>query len=115
MNVGLNEQVEALVRRGFGSPCALGPGLVVVETTGRVSGKSRTVPLLAQRFGNTVLVSTVRKQSQWVRNIEVDPNPSIVLNGRSQSVDVSVTRFGDWTLVRMTITSETSKSDAQAA
>jgi deazaflavin-dependent oxidoreductase (nitroreductase family) len=97
----VNDFVENIVRLGFGSPCSYGSGLVVIETVGRKSGQPRTIPLLAQRFGNTLLVSTVREHSQWVRNLEVDENPTVVLNKESVPVKVNVRRFGRWTLLRL--------------
>jgi F420H(2)-dependent quinone reductase len=101
--MAFNDTVEQLVRAGIGSPLPLpvSAGIVVIETKGRVSGKPRNTPLLAQRIGNTLMVSTVRTASQWVRNLEADDAPTVVLNGKSRPVKVSVKRIGDWTLVRM--------------
>jgi hypothetical protein len=50
------------------------------------------VPLLATRLGNKVMVSTVRSNSQWVRNIEVDPNVVVHLCGRRRAATAEVTR-----------------------
>jgi F420H(2)-dependent quinone reductase len=106
--VKTNEFVERIVRAGVGGPCKIGPlgvgsGFVIVETTGRKSGKRRTVPLLAQRIGDTVVVSTVRTNSQWVRNVEVDAAPSLYVDGTSRRVSAVVRRIGSWTLVRFTL------------
>ncbi len=56
----------------------------MVETTGRVSGLPRRVPLLGVRVGGTVLVSTVRRRSRWVRNLEATPVARVWLHGRAR-------------------------------
>jgi F420H(2)-dependent quinone reductase len=106
--VKTNQFVERIVRAGIGGPCnirpfGIGSGFVIVETTGRKTGLRRTVPLLAQRFGNTVVVSTVRTKSQWVRNVEVDAAPSVYVDGKSRPAKAVVRRLGDWTVVRFTL------------
>jgi hypothetical protein len=101
--MAFNDTIEQLVRVGIGSPLPLplSAGIVILETKGRVSGKPRNMPLLAQRIGSSLLVSTVRTSSRWVRNLEADDAPRVVLNGKSRSVKAKVRRIGDWTLVRL--------------
>jgi deazaflavin-dependent oxidoreductase (nitroreductase family) len=97
----VNQLVERLVRAGIGSPCGVGSGVVVIETKGRKTGAGRTVPVLAQRFGNTLIVSTVRTNSQWVRNLEADQTPTVVVNKRSRPVTVVARRIGRFTVLRL--------------
>lgn len=101
--MAFNDRVEQLVRSGIGSPLPLplSAGIIILETKGRVSGKVRNMPLLAQRIGGSLLVSTVRTSSQWVRNLEADDAPRVVLNGKSRAVKAKVRRLGDWTVVRL--------------
>ena len=81
----LNRFVEPRIRDGFGSPRLVPGGLVVVETTGRRSGRRRRVPLVATRIQGHILVSTFRgRRSQWVKNLAEDPNIRFWLRGRAR-------------------------------
>ena len=88
----MNRLVLPAVRAGIGSPLPLGFGLVVLETTGRRSGLTRAVPVVAFRAGRRVTVSTVRPDSQWVKNLEAQSSAAIWRNGRRRGVTAHVQR-----------------------
>ena len=88
----LNSIVRPLLKRGAASPLPIGAGLVVLETTGRSSGLPREVPLVAARIGDRVLVSTVRRRSQWVRNLDAEPQAHVWLGGERRPVTASLQR-----------------------
>jgi deazaflavin-dependent oxidoreductase (nitroreductase family) len=99
----VNRLAERAIRAGLGVPCYVGVGLVLVETKGRKTGQPRTVPVLANRLGNTIFVSTVRENSQWIRNLQADPAPSVVIDRRSQPVTVSAVKLGRWNVLRLDV------------
>lgn len=98
----LNSVVRPAVLAGAGNPLPVGGGAIVLETRGRVSGRPRQVPLLASRLGDKITVSTVRGDSQWLKNIEADPNVVINLYGRRRTATAQVTR-GPLNLVVLTL------------
>lgn len=88
----LNSIVRPAVQAGAANPLPVGGGAVVLETTGRISGEPRRVPVVATRVGGTLAVSTVRGDSQWLRNIEADPNVRVYLCGTPRAATATVRR-----------------------
>ena len=87
---GLNSVVEPLVRAGFGSPLLWPTGAIVLETTGRNTGQSFNIPLLATRMGDLVVVSTYRRRSQWVKNLAASTETRYWMGGRSHEATALV-------------------------
>ncbi len=91
----LNAVVRPSIRRGFGSPCLAPWGLVVLEHKGRRTGRTYESPLLALRIGRRVVVATYRKdRSQWVRNLEEQPQTHLWMNGQRKPYRAFVLREG---------------------
>jgi deazaflavin-dependent oxidoreductase (nitroreductase family) len=90
----VNQFAEALIRAGVGGPLCVGLGLVLIETKGRKTGAPRSVPVLANRVGNRLYVSTVRSQSQWIRNVEADDTPRVIVDRKSRAVRVKSVQVG---------------------
>ena len=78
----LNAVAEPLIRAGLGNPVCWPTGAIVLETTGRKTGRTRKVPVLATRIGSLLLVSTVRRRSQWLKNLAMHPSTRYWLGGR---------------------------------
>src|ERR1043165_2880458 len=79
----LNRVAEPLVRAGLGNPVCWPAGAIVLEITGRKTGRIYKVPLLAMRTGALLLVSPVRRRSQWLKNLATRPRTRYWLGGRS--------------------------------
>lgn len=88
----LNGVVKPALELGIGNPLPIGVGAVLVETTGRKSGKPRQVPLMSMRLGDRLFVSTVRSDSQWFANLEAEPSARVQLHGTFREATTSVTR-----------------------
>lgn len=77
----LNSFVEPIVRAGFANPVLWPTGAIVLETKGRKTGRLYNVPLLAARFGNLFVVSTIRRRSQWLKNLAANPEARYWMRG----------------------------------
>ncbi len=87
----LNAVVGPSIQRGFGSPCVTPWGLVVLEHTGRLTGRQYRSPLLAMRLGRQVVVTTYRSErSNWIRNLEDQPRTHLWINGERRPVRAHV-------------------------
>ncbi|WP_405665515.1 nitroreductase family deazaflavin-dependent oxidoreductase [Streptomyces sp. NBC_00055] len=71
-------------QRRIGNPLVrLLPRQTLLETTGRSSGLPRRTPVGGRRVGNEFwLVSEYGEKSQYVRNIQADPQVRIRIKGR---------------------------------
>lgn len=86
----LNFWAEPLIRAGLGNPLFWPTGTIVVETTGRKSGRKINVPVLAMRLGEMVVFSTVRSDSQWLKNIVANPEVRYWLAGQPREAQASI-------------------------
>ena len=87
---GVNSFVEPLVRAGVGSPVFWPVGAIVLEITGRNTGQSFNVPLLAARVGDLFVVSTYRRRSEWVKNLAANSEVRYWLGGRQHDATAFV-------------------------
>ena len=81
---GLNQFVEPLARAGLGSPLLFPAGAIVIETQGRKTGRRSSVPLMAAVVGDLIVVSTIRRRSNWLKNIAAHPEVRYWLGGRER-------------------------------
>jgi len=99
---GLNQVAEPLIRAGLGNPL-LWPvlwatGTIVVETRGRKTGRRINIPVLATRVGEWVVFSTVRRNSQWVKNLAADAEVRYWLAGQPRDATAFVFTPGETSL-----------------
>lgn len=90
----LNAFVEPAVRAGLGGPCLVPAGLIVLETTGRRSGRPYRTPLLASLVDGCIIAGTFRPRSNWVRNAEAAPSVRCWVNGRELRARAHILRPG---------------------
>jgi hypothetical protein len=110
----LNTFVAPMVKAGVGNPLPVGGGSAVIETIGRVSGQVREVPLLSMRLGDQVLVSTVRGDSQWLKNLEADDQCAVWLFGRRRTARATTIERGPINIVVLELEEEAPDSEPTA-
>jgi deazaflavin-dependent oxidoreductase (nitroreductase family) len=75
-------RVVTAVQRRLNAVLRRLPTQTVLETTGRTSGLPRRTPLGGRRIGNSFwLVSEFGERSQYVRNIQADPEVRVRIRG----------------------------------
>lgn len=65
----INQTVTPWLQAGFGNPLLFTPGATVLEVPGRKTGTLRSVPLTCYLAGGVMIIGTVRRHSQWIRNL----------------------------------------------
>jgi len=91
----LNSVAEPLIRAGFFNPLLWPTGAIVLEVTGRKTGRVIKVPLLATRVGDLFVVSTYRRRSEWVKNLAANPEARYWLGGRPHDATAFVIAGSD--------------------
>ena len=109
-----NGLVRPVLRVGLGNSLA-GPGVFLVETIGYRSGTVQRVPLLGARFGNTIVVSTVRLVSRWVLNIEHAGRAAVWVGGCRLPATATVNWAGGVPIVRLTLAGPEALNSTMAA
>ncbi len=80
-----NQIVEPIARSGCFSPYLWATGLILLETTGRHSGKLRQTPVLAMMMDGHLIVRTFRgERSDWFKNLRANPKVSYWSGGDKQ-------------------------------
>jgi len=90
----LNRFAEPLVRAGLGNPILWPTGTIVLEVSGRNTGRRYNVPLVATRVGNMFVVSTVRRRSQWLKNVAAVGAVRYWIGGRAREANAFVIASG---------------------
>lgn len=84
----INRFAEPAIRLGIGAPPPVPfgwwSGLVVMEIPGRRSGRLYRVPAFALSRRDMLVVSTVRADSQWMRNLAATDRIRVWLRGRDR-------------------------------
>lgn len=94
----LNQIIEPLVRVGVGAPGLVPAGAIVIEIKGRKTGRTTNVPLLATLIGDFVLVSSVRRRSQWIKNLAANPEVRYWIGGQAREASAVVITPGEKTV-----------------
>ena len=87
-----NPLVLAAARAGLPTP-----SVVILETTGRRSGKTRRVPVTRMIEGDTLWIVTEHgRRAAYVRNIEADPRVRVRIGRRWRAGTASILSDDDW-------------------
>ena len=92
---GVNLFAEPLIRAGVGNPLFWPTGTIVVEMTGRKSGRKINIPVLATRVGEFLVFSTVRNQAQWLKNLKANSEVRYWLAGQPREALACVIASGE--------------------
>lgn len=93
----INETITPLLKAGFGNPLLFTAGATVLEVPGRRSGKLRAVPLTCYLAGGVMIIGTVRRNSQWIKNLAAADDVHVWLWGQRLRVDkLGVTDHVAW-------------------
>ena len=87
----LNAALGPWLLAGVGPPGLFPVGLVLIETTGRLSGQPRRNPVAARLIEGHLIVSTVRgSRSQWMRNLQAAPVVRAWISGEPRDFSARV-------------------------
>jgi deazaflavin-dependent oxidoreductase (nitroreductase family) len=92
----LNRFVEPLAEAGCFSPEFWPTGLILLETTGRRSGRPHRTPVLAMIMDDHVIVRTFRgERSEWFKNLRANPDVSYWAGGGKKRARATVHAPGE--------------------
>ena len=93
----VNAFVEPLAEAGWGSPGIVPTGLIVLETTGRRTGRPRRTPVFATVAGSYLVAGTLRgARSDWIKNARANPSVRYWLCGRVHDARALVFAPDEW-------------------
>jgi len=92
----LNRFVEPVAEAGCFSPEFWPAGLIVLETTGRRSGRPHRTPVLAMIMDDRLIVRTFRgERSEWFKNLRANPDVSYWAGGGKKRARATVHAPGE--------------------
>jgi deazaflavin-dependent oxidoreductase (nitroreductase family) len=92
----LNRFVEPVAESGCFSPEFWPTGLILLETTGRRSGRPHQTPVLAMMMDGYLIVRTFRgERSDWFKNVRANPDVSYWAGGSRKRARATVHTPGE--------------------